>query len=252
MICVTARSHLDAIVPWTSEGRSEKIIYGGTRNTGLNACESGRRCDTKEFPIPFTTSSRNARRCASKAVVLLLMLVPLSASAQQATTASDVLPQTTRLRLYHTHTGERLDVVYRRGNQYIPEALAKLDYFLRDHRTGEIHHFDPKVYDILEQLTTAVGQPGAEIDIVCGYRTPWSNEFLRSHTEGVSKNSLHMQAQAIDLRIPGVETERLRQIALSLHRGGVGYYPHSDFIHVDTGRVRQWCFECASRQPNGD
>ena len=92
-----------------------------------------------------------------------------------------------------------------------------------------------------------MGRPGAEIDIVCGYRTPWSNEFLRIAYQGVAKNSLHIQAQAIDLRIPGVETERLREIALSLHRGGVGYYPHSDFIHVDTGRVRQWCFECAAR-----
>jgi len=157
-----------------------------------------------------------------------------------------------RLLLYHTHTGERLDIVYRLGDDYVPEAIAKLDYFLRDHRTGEIHHFDPKLYDILEDLTVAVRRPGAEIDIVCGYRTPWSNQFLRTHTEGVAKNSLHMQAQAIDLRIPGVETSRLRDVALSLHRGGVGYYPHSNFIHVDTGRVRQWCLGCAARQPAAD
>jgi uncharacterized protein YcbK (DUF882 family) len=152
------------------------------------------------------------------------------------------------LHLYHTHTGERLDIVYRLGDEYVPEAIAKLDYFLRDHRTGEVGHFDPKVFDILEDLTSILGRPGAEIDIVCGYRTPWSNEFLRSHTEGVAKNSLHIQAQAIDLRIPGVNTQHLRDIALSLHRGGVGYYPRSDFIHLDTGRVRQWCLECSTRQ----
>jgi uncharacterized protein YcbK (DUF882 family) len=99
----------------------------------------------------------------------------------------------------------------------------------------------------LEELTAAAGRPGAEIDVVCGYRTPGSNEFLRSHTDGVAKNSLHIQAQAIDLRIPGIETQRLRDIAISLHRGGVGYYPHADFIHVDTGRVRQWCFQCGTR-----
>jgi uncharacterized protein YcbK (DUF882 family) len=73
-------------------------------------------------------------------------------------------------------------IAYRRGDEYIPDGLAKLDYFLRGQRRGEIHHFDPKVYDILEKLIVTVDRPGAEIDIVCGYRTPWSNEFLRSHT----------------------------------------------------------------------
>ncbi|MFZ0979155.1 MAG: DUF882 domain-containing protein [Candidatus Acidiferrales bacterium] len=188
----------------------------------------------------------------SPAIVLLLLCALLSVSARPLTLDPEVAAQEYHLRLYHTHTGERLDTVYRRGNEYLPAALAKLDYFLRDHRTGEVHHYDPRVFDILEQLTMAVGHPGTEIDIICGYRTPWSNQFLRTHTEGVAKNSLHMQAQAIDIRIPGVPTSRVRDIALSLHRGGVGYYPHSNFVHVDTGRVRQWCFECDARQRAGD
>ena len=188
----------------------------------------------------------------SSAILLLLLCALLSVSARPLTSDPEVAAQEYHLRLYHTHTGERLDTVYRRGNEYIPAALAKLDYFLRDHRTGEIHHYDPRVFDILEQLTMAVGRPGTEIDIICGYRTPWSNQFLRTHTEGVAKNSLHMQAQAIDIRIPGVPTSRVRDIALSFHRGGVGYYPHSNFVHVDTGRVRQWCFECDARQRAGN
>lgn len=101
-------------------------------------------------------------------------------------------------------------------------------------------------YDVLEELTYAVGYPIGQIDIVCGFRTPWSNEFLRARTDGVAKNSLHRRAEAIDLRMPGVDTSQLRRAALSLHRGGVGYYPHSDFIHVDIGRVRQWCFNCGT------
>lgn len=148
--------------------------------------------------------------------------------------------------LYNTHTAERIHIVYRRGDDYIPAALAKLDYFLRDHRTGEIRHFDPRLYDFLSDLAASVGRPGGELDIVCGYRTPATNEFLRAHTTGVAKNSLHIQAEAIDLRMPGIDTLALRRAALSLHRGGVGYYPHSDFIHVDTGRVRQWCFNCSA------
>jgi uncharacterized protein YcbK (DUF882 family) len=156
------------------------------------------------------------------------------------------------LLLYNTHTGERIDIVFRRGEQYIPSALAKLDYFLRDHNTNDVRHFDPRLYDILSDLTASVGHPGGEIAIICGYRTSSTNESLRAHTNGVAKNSLHIQAEAIDLRMPGVDTLKLRKAALRLRRGGVGYYPHSDFIHVDTGRVRQWCFDCPARLMNGD
>lgn len=157
-----------------------------------------------------------------------------------------------RLVLYNTHTAERIDIVYRRGEEYIPSALAKLDYFLRDHVTGDVRHFDPRLYDILSDLTASVGHPGGEIEIVCGYRTPTTNESLRAHTTGVAKHSLHIQAEAIDLRMPGINTLKLREAALALRRGGVGYYPHSDFIHVDTGRVRQWCFECPANLMTGD
>ena len=149
-------------------------------------------------------------------------------------------PPDYHLRLFHTHTGERLDIVYRRGEQYVPEALTRLDEYLRDHRTGDIHHYDPRVFDLLHDLTAKLGEPQSEIDVVCGYRSPWSNEFLRTHGHGVALHSLHMEAMAIDIRIPGVKTARLRDAALELHRGGVGYYAQSDFVHVDVGRVRRW------------
>lgn len=145
-----------------------------------------------------------------------------------------------RLRLYETHTGEHIDIVYRRGNEYDPAALGRLDHFLRDHRTGDEHHYDPRLFDLLTDLTASAGAPDAEIAVICGYRSPRSNEYLRTHTAGVAKNSLHMQAEAIDIRLPGVKTSELRRRALLLARGGVGYYPVSDFVHVDVGRVRQW------------
>jgi uncharacterized protein YcbK (DUF882 family) len=156
------------------------------------------------------------------------------------------------LRLYHTHTGEHIDIVYRRGTVYLPEAEAKLDHFLRDHRTGDVKHYDPHVFDILSDLAASVGHPNAEIEIICGYRTPWSNEFLRARSAGVAKNSQHMQAHAIDIRIPGVATLTLRNAALALGRGGVGYYPRSGFVHVDTGRVRTWCYGCSSSHPSDE
>ena len=157
-----------------------------------------------------------------------------------AQTYPDERPYERRLRLYHTHTLEHLDVVYRRGADYVSDALLRLDAFLRDHRTGDIHHFDPRLFDLLSDLTTVSGRPDVEINIICGYRTPWINEFLRTHTAGVARNSLHMQAEAIDIRLPGLKTSMLRDAALGLGRGGVGYYPSSDFIHVDVGRVRHW------------
>jgi len=145
-----------------------------------------------------------------------------------------------RLRFFHTHTGERLDIVYRLGNRYIPDALARVDEFLRDRRTGDVHHYDPRLLDLLNDLLASVGRSGAELNVICGYRTPWSNNFLRTHTSGVAQNSLHMQAEAIDIRLPGLRTSLFRDAALALHRGGVGYYAKSDFIHVDVGRIRRW------------
>jgi uncharacterized protein YcbK (DUF882 family) len=142
--------------------------------------------------------------------------------------------------MFHTHTGERIDVVYRKGQTYIPEGIAQLNHFLRDHRTGDVHPYDPHLFDLLTALEKQIGQPGAVIDVICGYRTPWSNAFLREHSAGVASHSLHMEAEAIDIRIPGISTLTLRNAALALHLGGVGYYPRSDFVHVDVGRVRQW------------
>ena len=198
-------------------------------------------------------TSPNPSSCLSfvRSTLFLLALVSAGACFQSPAASAQELSAAANqehhlLLLYNTHTGERIKIVYRRGEQYLPAALAKLDYFLRDHRTGDIRHFDPHLYDILSELAASVGRPGAEIDIVCGYRSPSTNEFLRSHTAGVAKNSLHIQAEAIDLRIPGIDTLTLRRAALALARGGVGYYPRSDFIHVDTGRVRQWCFNCLS------
>jgi len=203
-------------------------------------------------------AARKISRCLWVAAAgAMLFLIASSGSPTQSRAASSQQSasqdgQDHRLQLYNTHTAERIELVYRRGDQYIPSALAKLDYFLRDHRTGDVRHFDPRLYDILSDLTLSIGHPSGEIDIICGYRAPSTNESLRAHTTGVAKNSLHIQAEAIDLRMPGVDTLQLRKAALGLRRGGVGYYPHSDFIHVDVGRVRQWCFDCPAGLIAGD
>jgi uncharacterized protein YcbK (DUF882 family) len=146
------------------------------------------------------------------------------------------------LRLHHLHTGESIDVVYRIGNTYIPGALDRLNHFLRDHRTQDVSTYDPKEFDVLHSLMASLGRPDGVIDIVCGYRTPWSNNFLRTRTAttGVAEHSQHMLAKAIDIRVPGISTMMLRNAALALRAGGVGYYPVSQFVHVDVGPVRTW------------
>jgi len=172
---------------------------------------------------------------------LVLALACLFATDSRTRADLGPVPGTAyRLHFFHTHTGERLDIVYRHGDAYDPAAIAELNHYLRDHRTGDVRNYDPRVFDLLHDLLAALGRPGAEIDVICGYRTPWSNEYLRTHGHGVAQHSLHMQAMAIDIRVPGVSTAQLRNAALALHRGGVGYYAASDFVHVDVGRVRRW------------
>jgi uncharacterized protein YcbK (DUF882 family) len=174
------------------------------------------------------------------AILLLLGIDMFADPFPRASRAASGAPIEHRLRLHHTHTGESIDIVYKRGDTYVPEAVAQIERCLRDHRTGDVHRFDARLFDLLADLTASVGRPDAVIEVICGYRTSWSNGFLRSRSKGVAGHSLHMQAQAIDIRIPGVRTSDLRDAALGLHRGGVGYYARSDFVHVDVGRVRRW------------
>ena len=146
------------------------------------------------------------------------------------------------LHLHHLHTGESLDVVYRVGNFYLPDAMEKLNVFLRDHRTQAEADYDPKEFDLLHSLMASLGRGNGVVDIVCGYRSPESNEFLRtrSASTGVAEHSQHMLSKAIDIRVPGVSTLALRNAALAIGAGGVGYYPVSQFVHVDVGPVREW------------
>ncbi len=154
------------------------------------------------------------------------------------------------LRLHHLHTGESIDVVYKVGNMYIPTALGQLNHFLRDHRTDTVSEYDPREFDLLQTLMEKLGRPNGVIDIVCGYRTPWSNAYLRraGAESGVAEHSQHMAAKAIDIRVPGVTTAKLRDTALALDAGGVGYYPKSQFVHVDVGPVREWSFGASRRR----
>lgn len=143
------------------------------------------------------------------------------------------------LAFHHTHTGERERITYWRDGQYLAEGLHALDHLLRDHRTGESMRMDRRLLDLLYQLQQRVGAVN-EFEIISAYRSPKTNEMLRRKSGGVAKRSLHMQGRAIDIRLCDCDLKRLRDQAIGMKAGGVGYYPKSNFIHVDTGRIRYW------------
>ncbi|MCL2660023.1 MAG: DUF882 domain-containing protein [Acidobacteriaceae bacterium] len=148
-----------------------------------------------------------------------------------------------RLHLHFAPTSEDIDVVYRIGSIYLPDAIAQLNNFLRDHHTETVKPYDLREFDLLHDLLAKLDLRDGVIDVLCGYRTPLTNHLLRMRRRsGVAEHSQHIEAKAIDIRVPGVETADLRNAALSLGAGGVGYYPYNHFVHVDVGPVREWTF----------
>ena len=149
------------------------------------------------------------------------------------------LTEPKKLAFVHLHTGESLEIVYRDDSGYRADALARLDVLLRDFRSEEVHPIDPALFDLLFAVHALAGSREPYC-VISGYRSAATNEMLRSHGDGVAAGSLHLVGQAIDVRLPDVGIARLRDAGLAHAAGGVGYYPASDFVHLDTGRVRRW------------
>jgi uncharacterized protein YcbK (DUF882 family) len=143
------------------------------------------------------------------------------------------------LSFYNLHTSEKLNTVYWADGDYVPESLAEVNRILRDHRDGEIHQIEPRLLDILCELRGRLDSSEC-FEIISGYRSPATNAMLRRQGHGVAENSLHTKGLAADIRIPGRSLALLRRTAVSMKAGGVGYYPASQFVHIDTGRVRTW------------
>jgi uncharacterized protein YcbK (DUF882 family) len=160
----------------------------------------------------------------------LSLALPFAPAAWAATPRS--------ISLYHTHTGEKLNLVYFEGGEYVPDALASLNNMLRDFRTGEACDFDPGLFDQLHALNLACGE--GTYEVVSAFRSAQTNKMLRQQSKRVAKDSLHVHGRAIDVRLSGRDTRRLHDAALALKQGGVGFYPRSNFVHLDTGAVRSW------------
>ncbi|MCY0853600.1 DUF882 domain-containing protein [Cupriavidus sp. D39] len=189
----------------------------------------------------MTKPSSDPRRlflCNTGKLALAGALLPLS--ARPAFAALATLPEARSLAFDHTHTGERIAIVYAVGEQFVPEALAALNRFLRDHYSGEVGMIDPQLFALLYRLKQTLSCE-SPFQVISGYRSPATNAHLRkTRGGGVASHSLHMDGKAIDIRLPGVSLVDLRDAALSLRGGGVGFYPQEQFVHADTGRVRNW------------
>lgn len=170
---------------------------------------------------------------------LASLALPLAAKLP-ALAAEPSLPPDRGLSFYNTHTGERDAAEYCRDGCLVPGSLVRINHILRDTRTEEVMDIDVGLLDLLTLLAAelAAAEP---FHVISGYRSPKTNEYLRTHGGGgVAANSLHLVGKAVDIRVPGVALRRLYDAAVGLRRGGVGLYPASDFVHVDVGRVRTW------------
>ncbi len=169
------------------------------------------------------------------------VLIPgLSTAASAANFKTGIIDTgSRRLSFRNIHTGESFSGVYRVGNKYLPDAFKQINMVLRDFRTNEVQSMDPRMIDMVYTIHRMT-ERSTPFEIISGYRSPKTNSMLRKNTSGVAKKSLHMQGRAMDLRMEGFSTKRIRDIAKNLNAGGVGYYSKSDFVHIDSGDVRSW------------
>nr|WP_240193437.1 DUF882 domain-containing protein [Desulfobulbus alkaliphilus] len=186
---------------------------------------------TRRFFLQQTTRILAGITVASIPVISNASSVPVLRSTRSVGKRS--------LSFYHIHTQQSLDVTYAWGTAYNAAALERINYFLRDFRSGEVYPIDPKLLDILWTIQEDMGRNGV-YEVISAFRSPATNGQLRQGGAGVADRSLHMQGKAIDVRFTGARTNQIQQRAIQLQRGGVGYYARSDFVHLDTGRYRVW------------
>jgi len=175
------------------------------------------------------------KRSAAVATVLGVPMIGRAANAPA--TAAAMRDRT--LRMYNTHTGETVKATYWAEGRFVPEALNDINKLLRDHRNNKVAQIDPKLVLLLDQVSTEV-KPGSVVHIISGYRSPETNQMLADTTNGVARHSMHLDGRAIDVRMPGSSLVDLKKAALRAGGGGVGYYADSQFVHMDTGRIRHW------------
>ena len=178
------------------------------------------------------------RLCARFAGISTIAFAALAVSVNEGGNAI-ANGESRTLSIYHTHTGESLTIEYKRNGSFDRDALEKLNWLLRDWRRDEPTSMDPRLFDIVWEAQRSVGST-EPINVVSAYRSPETNAMLRRQSKAVAKNSQHMLGKAMDFYLTDANITDLREIGMRMQRGGVGYYPRSDFVHLDTGRIRHW------------
>ncbi|MGB0697288.1 MAG: DUF882 domain-containing protein [Rhodospirillaceae bacterium] len=177
--------------------------------------------------------SRRGFIALSAGVASFVSATPVFASPKSANRRS--------LFFYNLHSHEKLKVSYWEDGAYVPSAMQEIAHVLRDRRSGDVHAIDPKLLDTLFHLRRALVKDDVPTEIISGYRSPDSNSSMRAGgNRGVAKKSFHMLGMAMDMNLPGVELRQIRNQAVALKAGGVGYYPRSGFVHLDSGTPRAW------------
>jgi uncharacterized protein YcbK (DUF882 family) len=192
---------------------------------------------TPELDHPETIDRRSFIRNFIGTAGLAAAAATLAPAGALAMLTAPATPR--RLKFYNLHTSEQLDIVYYEKGRYLPQALAEIDYILRDYRQNVTKPMSPALLDLVVAIRRKL-HTDAEVEIISGYRTPETNAMLAARSDGVAHHSLHMDGLALDWRVPGRTLGQLHRAALAIRGGGVGYYPSSDFVHTDVGRVRYW------------
>jgi uncharacterized protein YcbK (DUF882 family) len=216
--------------------RPTGVISGMTGGT-----ESGsERPDLSIKPQASAATSINRRRFIGNLTAIAGAAATAALAPASAALAMLTAPSTPRrLKFYNLHTGEQLDIVYYEKGRYIPQALDEINFILRDYRQNAVKPMSTALLDLVTAIRYKL-RTDAEVEIISGYRTPQTNAMLAARSDGVAHHSLHMDGLALDWRVPGRTLDQLHRAALSMRGGGVGYYPASDFVHTDVGRVRYW------------
>lgn len=211
-----------------------------SQNPSENSINASRRNCLKTLAAGSLFAASPAVLAESGITAMQSLITSASTTAVKSSKAQIVLAQLDRtISLYNTHTREALVSTFYSKGKYDQDALTKLNLFLRDHRENEAMVMDEKLFTQMWAIGQLLESENT-FDIISGYRTPKTNEYLRSKSSGVARFSYHMMGQAIDLRLQDVPSTAVRDAARQLNTGGVGYYQSSDFVHIDTGEVRQW------------
>jgi len=222
-----------------SSAKGKKTAKAGAKGSARPRVASSRDKHGKLASSRTSSKGRSVAKAPAQATDTPEIALPSSFTPTRSFGSGDGSAESRALELYCVHTGEDLKVDYFVDGRYEPDALAAIDHLLRDYHNDEICQFDPRVLNQLYDIRRALGST-EPFHVFSGYRSPTTNESYRRHSARVAEHSYHLTGQAIDIQLPGRDIRQVRNVAVAMRAGGVGYYPQDGFLHLDSGPVRRW------------